>query len=426
MARKSEAPEVYYRFGIAAEAVPLDSERACYSGLVVGANVASWGQSWVAGLLGRTRKPFMIDPMAYVFAQDPASLLKEDELRQSYTQLVESYGGVLPAIAGKRPLKPRDLSNVNSLGAAGRKFVDNVLAYELGAIERGESAQKRISDYLQMLGEAAETPELAPESLVPPYFYATSLEDEWYSVSLQMAEHAASSRKKAEVLPVICLSDRVLADESAARQVVSDYGQFPSVLVWISDLDETKCSREQLIAYGRFVEQLAARGAMPMALYGGYFSLVLSCVGLRRVSSGISYGESKGVSRQATGGGPPLRYYVPRAHAKVVMANAITFYAANPSEFCKCSVCRTMLGKSSARTASARITETLSRYDRELAARHFMRVRAAESRVLSASTRSQSLRSLESDATSMEERNAATLRIPIGQVTKWIEALQQL
>ncbi len=353
-------------------------------------------------------------------------VLKEDDLRQSYVQLIEEYGGILPTIAGKRPLRPRDFFENGRLNAAGREWVDRVLSFELTALSRGESTQRRISDYLQMIGESSEIPQLEPEFLVAPYFHASSIDDEWYSISLEMAKCAASRRKTELTVPVICLSDRVLLDEDSIDQVVADYAEFPSVLLWISEFDESHSSETQLMGYGRLVQQLAERGVAPMALYGGFYALMLSAAGLKGVSSGVCYAEWKGVARQASGGGPPIRYYVPWAHTKVVKANAITYYAANPSEFCKCSVCRSLLNTTTARGASAKIAEAFDLLDRALAGRHFMRIRAQELQLYGSSTKAASLRSLESDRQHGERKSAATLGVPTSQLKKWCDSLERL
>ena len=129
MTPKSTGLKIYYRLGIAPDVGPLEAETSSYYGIAIGANVAAWGQSWSAGLLTRTRKPFFVDPMTYVFAQPPRVLLKEDELRQSFARLVDEFGGILSAIAGKRPLRPSDFWKAGRLASAGHDFVNAVLAF---------------------------------------------------------------------------------------------------------------------------------------------------------------------------------------------------------------------------------------------------------------------------------------------------------
>jgi len=424
--RKASDFKIYYRLGVAPDAGPLGLEPSTYYGIAIGANVAAWGQSWVAVLLGETGKPFFIDPVTYIFAQDPGMILKDDELRQSYGLVVDGYGGMLTSVAGKKPLKPEDFSTSGRLTKAGREFVDSVLLFEQTALSKGESTQRRISDYLEMIGEERETRSLDPEFLVPPYFFAASLDDRWYSTSLSMAKYAASKDLSRDVVPVLCLSTAALRDERAVGQIVDDYGGVSSVNVWLSDFDETKATPSQLQGYGRLISGFAKKGVRPLVLYGGFYALMLSSVGLAGISSGVCYAESKGVARQATGGGAPIRYYVPRAHLKVALANAISFYAANPAEFCRCAVCRALVNSAVGSGTKAKVTHALSNMDRSLAGRHYMRNREREVRDHIGAPKSAWLRSLKSDLRRGEARSSGTFGISTAPLNRWRDALDRL
>ncbi len=277
-----------------------------------------------------------------------------------------------------------------------------------------------------MIGEKVETERLVPEFLVPPYFYASSLDDDWYKISLAMAKYAASRRKDDKVVPVICLSDQILKDESATNRLVDDYRGFDSVLIWINGLDETRATVSQLVGYGRLVKRFAASGVVPLALYGGFFALNLATAGLGGLSSGVCYAEWKDVSRQATGGGAPKRYYVPWAHTKVVNANAITFYTANAGEFCKCSICRAALDSTTGTDIKSRIIEAFEGLDRASAGRHFMRIRSDEAQLYAGASRASRVQSLDKDRRVGERTEARTLGIPIAPLARWKEALERI
>ena len=163
-----------------------------------------------------------------------------------------------------------------------------------------------------------------------------------------------------------------------------------------------------------------------MALYGGFFTLTLATAGLGGISSGVCYAESKSVSRQATGGGAPIRYYVPWAHTKVVKANAITFYTANPLEYCKCSICRAALDGQLRTGVKSRIVQAFEQLDRSSSGRHFIRIRSGEAKLYGAASRASSIQSLARDRSVGERTGATTLGIPIGPLVKWIAALQRI
>lgn len=418
---------VYYRLGIAADAGPLGLESNAYYGMALGANVAAWGQSWCATLLTQTAKPYFIDPVTYVFAQDPQIVMKEDEMRQSYVHLVSEYGGILPSYAGKKRLRPAEFLKAEGLSRSGRELVDAVVNFEFEAMERGTATQLRISDYLEMIGEKPATRELKPEFLVPPYFYASDLRDPWYAVSLGMANYAAREDANLDVVPVVCLSNKVLRDAHSISRIVTDFRGFDRVLIWISGFDETRAPVADLSGYAQLVRQFATQDVVPLALYGGFFAVMLATIGLRGLSSGVCYAESKNVARQATGGGAPIRYYVPWAHSKVVMAEAISYYSSNPEEFCRCAICRAALDSTTAPTRASRITGALNQLNRSSAGRHFMRIRAREVQAVQPGSKTADyIRALRSDLRIAERTLAATLGIPTSQLTRWKSALEGL
>jgi hypothetical protein len=417
---------LYYRLGLPADAKLLEDHARTFHGVTIGANIAAWGQSWVAGLLARSKKPYFVDPLTYVFSRDPELILKEDEVRQSYAMLIERYGRPLPQIGGRRPLRESDFREGGRLTGAGRKFVDSVLNFERRALTTGEQTQRRISDYLEMIGEKTETPSLEPEFLVPPYFYAVSLDDGLYRVSLEMARYASASNEGGEIAPVVCISDRILRNESAARAVVNDYADFRRVLVWISNFDETKVSPAMLLQYGRLVEQLSSHGVETLALYGGFFSLALSLVGLSGFSAGVCYAEWKDVAQQARGGGAPVRYYVPFTHVKTVLANALTFYTQHPEEFCRCSVCKDLTRDTTNALTAQEVGEAMERLDRATAGRHFLNVRASEARLLKRTSKSAFLTKLESDLKTAKQKKASLLGVRTQPLNRWIDILDRL
>src|SRR3990170_1028609 len=161
--------EIYYRIGTAGEQGLFDAGKDSYDGVAVGAHVAANGRTWVSGLLFRLGKPYFVDPVTYVFAQDPRMVRRADELRRSYDALSEAYGGVIRQHAGKRALRVSDL---RPPGAA-EGLVAQVLGFQETVFSRLDAAQASILEYLEELGETVRGPS-SPALLIPPYFYTSS------------------------------------------------------------------------------------------------------------------------------------------------------------------------------------------------------------------------------------------------------------
>jgi hypothetical protein len=87
------------------------------------------------------------------------------------------------------------------------------------------------------------------------------------------------------------------------------------IVVWVSDLDELDLVRGQRLSdYARAIRRLADAGKKPFALYGGYFAVMLSSVGLVGASHGVGFSEYRNHIELPTTGGAPARYYVQRIH----------------------------------------------------------------------------------------------------------------
>src|SRR3989441_9922375 len=104
-------PELWYRLGSAQEQALLAKYRDSYQGLVIPAHILAWGRAWVTSLLNRLAKPFLIDPMTYVFSQTSNLIQGERGLKKSYDALLNLCGAEVSKLVRRSPLGPADLSN---------------------------------------------------------------------------------------------------------------------------------------------------------------------------------------------------------------------------------------------------------------------------------------------------------------------------
>ncbi len=413
--------EIYYRLGTAGEQELFGSETASFEGILVGAHIASLGRTWVTGLIVRTGKPYHVDPMTYVFAQDPQIVRRADEVRKSYDELADSYGGVIRQNAGRRPLRRSELRG-NSVSDLASRVVD----FEETVLSETGPVQATLVEYLEEIGETVH--HVMPPSLVlPPYFYAESIEDPWYGVNLELAEATREVSDPGRVAPVLCISQRAAGTDSGLERMAQDYGEYPTVYVWISGLDEQRATQTALYGYGKLVHALARRGTHPRTLYGGPFSLALATAGLEGVSSGICYSEWKDVAVRATGGGFPTRYYVPLNRTKAVLANAARLLASVPECMCDCEVCRDVVPVSiRRRRPNPEVAEAIASLTQLETKRHLMRVRAGEVRKMRAHSAASIAARLEADARLARQRNTHVYGVPSSHLQSWAAVMHRL
>src|SRR6266498_3169943 len=108
------APWTFYRLGPTNEKGLFKRRRDTYDGVVVPAHIASYYVAFCSEFIGALGKPYFIDPVTYIFSQDPVTLkrfLKDKEgrtlrdslkqklrgdIKRSYLKLIElEYGGVI-------------------------------------------------------------------------------------------------------------------------------------------------------------------------------------------------------------------------------------------------------------------------------------------------------------------------------------------
>ena len=92
--------------------------------------------------------------------------------------------------------------------------------------------------------------------------------------------------------------------------------------IWVSGLEELGSTVRELVQYGKAIEQLSQSARRSFALYGGFFAIALSAIGLGGCSHGIGYGEHRNWLELPRSGPPPTRYYLPTVHRYVSQEEA--------------------------------------------------------------------------------------------------------
>ena len=367
---------IYYRIGMAAEKNILfdDAIKDTYYGIVVGANVAAYGKSWVSQFLRSLSKPFFIDPLTYAFQTHREYILKKDEVKKdkvkkdevkkSYLSLAKEYGKLIKRVIidNERELVPKDFNDEDLTV----DFVKCAIEFQKKITFGITKSQKSLlEDYPEILGITEElSSEREPEFLVVPYFYFKNTKDPWYGVNLRLIDFTKELFSGSRIYGVICTEKKAMFEREEVAKIARDYSNTEGIILWFSDFNELNQEKEIIKAYTGFLKRLSFKDIISM--YGGYFSLLSSKFGLKGYSPGIGVSEYKNVTKRLTGGVFTNRYYIPQVKTIVVEAEARKFYHAYPTELCRCNICNEIV-----KAVNLDASEFFSRLTVEHAKKHY-------------------------------------------------------
>jgi hypothetical protein len=291
------------------------------------------------GLLSRLAKPFLIDPMTYVFSQASNLIQGERGLRKSYDALLNLCGADVSKLVRRRPLRPTDLMDGRGGGTSLLTgFVSKVIDLQVNVQESKSPSQQSLDKYRQLLGEDTHPDKLAPHAVLAPYFHFDDMDDPWYKVDRLLVREALRQRKGGSVQAVVATSSSSLESVDWTR-VSRDFGDTEGIVVWISGQSEAKRAPAELISLKHAVRALRSTRLRVHLMHAGYYSLCMALVGASRITSGIGYGESKEVTARPTGGGFPPRYYLDLVKRQSSVESVRALLSDQPALLCNCSAC---------------------------------------------------------------------------------------
>lgn len=421
-----DRPLLYYRLGIARDQKPLLEASSDVDGIIVGGHIFAWGRSWISVFLRQMDKPFLIDPMTYVFAKDPSFILKDGEPRKSFGELKGRYGPKVDEVAGKRPLRPVDFGNGKDSKMI-REFTKQVMEFQRETPRMSDTLQSSLKKYGEIAGEDYLKTPVLPQLFLAPYFHATDTTDPWYGITLECARAASELGEYEPVIPVLCISESFVTASKARERMCEDLSGFDCCALWVSGLNEHVASVENLNAFKSLMEGLRDKGVETINLYGGHLSLLLHGSGIAVTCSGAGYGESKSADQVATGGGFPDRYYLPGARSSVVEANARAFLARNPGFLCTCQACKDLSASVGMDTESSEFSTQLDRFFQDmrgaLARVHYIRCRGGESAHIGDSDFDALKEELNRDESELRKANSSAFGVPADHLGRWASML---
>jgi hypothetical protein len=366
MQMASEVPELIIRIGSHAEKEYLLKLAPFIDGVIVGANLFEAAPGATASLLlkigGNNTKVF-VDPMTYAFGQytDPTTgklrkdldWIKSDQIRRdeqkrkkavrdfkrSYRMLAEALGTpIAEAVRESRAIDTSDLSEPETR----QRFCQTVLEYQENRIAREFENDEELRQFIENVPR--------PSAVFAPYFYVEPHRTEaLLEMDLKLMATAADLRPSVPVHGVLCADASHLEQPELLKHLSDAIPRtgVTGIWLWFSRFHEESASEEALEGYVELITTLSKQMEV-FAMHGGFFSLVLSRLGMQGISHGVGYGEQKNVVPVIGQSTPTVRYYLPSLARRLGVPEIFrAFHALNirtPRDFhekvCACAVCK--------------------------------------------------------------------------------------
>jgi len=270
-----------------------------YDGILVPGTVATFQREGTAGFvlsLSATEDstPYVIDPRFPLF-QQPL-----EDIKKSHAALADLFDDPALIASDLLRLPEFDTERVERIAVAWVEF----------NLEYRTRQSAKFNKYADRLGEEVVVGDATgPQRVLAPYFCVRGSQDPWWDVSAALYE-ATKEAADGEIEVT-----RVLAAQSTdALDEIVEGTSAENVCIWVSGLEELNSTPGTLAEYGEAIGKLQDSGCRSFALYGGFFAVALSAIGLGGCSHGIGYGEYRNWVELPRSGPPPTRYYLPTVH----------------------------------------------------------------------------------------------------------------
>lgn len=297
-----------------------------YDGLVVPGTVASFHRDGTGGfVLSLSALPnapeYVIDPRFPLFQQ------RLPKVKRAHQSLAEVMGDPSLATGTSEPT-PDDFpaSRIDLISKSWASF---------NASYKGSNS-KKFDKYAARLGETVEAADSkGPRYVLPPYFMAGDMSDPWWGISKLLFDSTSGHVGSAAQCRRVVASKGV----NGLASLLSDI-QDTEVVIWVSNFEEANRQEDDLRRYASTVQAAASEGKSLFALYGGFFSVLLSAFGLVGSSHGIGFSENRDWQELPSSGAAPPRFYVPRLHRYMQPDEADLLFSADPGLVeCSCPEC---------------------------------------------------------------------------------------
>ena len=328
---------IWYRINTMAEKQFFDYKELV-DGIIVPAHLLAFYDVSFSEFLKKSKLPFIIDPMTYLWSMDVSYVTKDDELKKSYKKYVEKLNCNIGNILGYI-----NIYLFNYVESDLHNFISKVLSFQetLGEFEEAPRSKSilRIKKYQKKSVDI----KIKPNSYVPPYFYFSNVIGTPYRLNNEIMKYTIKLDRYEynDITPCLCMDKEVISDDDSRNRIIEDFSNFNQVIIWINDFDERLTNIAELSYFKDLINSFKDNGVHVINLYGCYFSVLLNYFGLDTFSSGINISHRKSIDSIPTGGGQPIRYYEPNIKMEIINEIAYRLYMRHPELFlCECPICR--------------------------------------------------------------------------------------
>jgi hypothetical protein len=388
-------PQTFLRFGLQRKKSLLRDVRNAYDGLILPANILLYQYKSTPFVVYMCDKPFIIDPMSYLFGQ-PYEQFKKlvktgQQFKPSFDRLMTGHG-----LQSKRFLKysyEELLKYLQSSNENLKSFIIKALSFQRDMVWKTikDSSELMTEEERGLLKEERYQPSL----IIPPYFRYIKKNNKSIINELngKILDYCASVKNEwLDIYPMIFIGKEFLK-HNKLDDIISQYNSYPfdGYCIWIDNFDERTVEAEEIEGFINLVKALSNRRSRQiLIMYGGYFSMLLFNVGVTCVAHGLAYGESKSAMAavQQSSGPAPVRYYILELHRFLTLQSALLVLREKPELICNCVACRRIVRGN---------PENITKYEDEeaLAEIHFLYNRDLERKMIGESTPKQIIEHLE-------------------------------
>ncbi len=300
---------LYYRYdNVVREVLALNELLGTYHGVVIPATIAIYYKNSVSSFLENYRNPYFIDPLTY-FINQPAKNIcnRQNNARRSYKMLIQDYLNFDVEEIDDIHLEEDSIWDFSDDNI--EFFCQNVIDFQMECFKDPE-----MMDFLNEYLEEEEQQENLPELLMTPYVLIEN--DETYEFNRRLAETSFEIYEgEIPLFACITISKEYLGrNPNLEHRIIDNFNFTNNFIIWESDFNAIYESVTNLLRFKNIVRILSQEGENTVInLYGDYFSLLLSKLGLNGFCSGLRGGTKKRARlSRGGGGGGATNVYVPQ------------------------------------------------------------------------------------------------------------------
>jgi hypothetical protein len=331
----------YIRYGTAYDKEFLQDYIDKYEGIVLSANSLCFQSEYISRLINveLKEKPFFIDPRVNFFQTDLEKIKKDGKFKKSYILLANEYN-IDFTIEKDSPLK---ISDITKIGLS--NFAYSILSFQEKFIS------KILPEHLKLFSKFTNQYK-TPDFLIAPAFHIETKKDlDWIKLNKDLLDESLNLKNEFNNLRIyanLLINKDILLEDDMINKIIEQYSNADGIVFWIDNFNELTIDTKYIIAFKQFIQKCNSKYPKKelISLYGGYFTQLLSHLGISGVTHSLEYGEYKSIKGQ--GGMPMHKFYLPELKFRMKpfdMIKLLKDMNINSKEkfykkICSCNICK--------------------------------------------------------------------------------------